>query len=288
VAAPDVDVIRWGRERARTVPWRGSRQVALLTPLPGAPVPSLAFVRRCVDTLTARGFTGVVTGALAPVEQRAFLAAGFAEAERLHLLSHDLSGLSTTRSPGARLRRARPRDWAAVLDVDHAAFPSFWQLDDAGLSDAISATPHARFQVAVDDTADRVIGYAISGRSGRNGYFQRLAVDPAEQGRGLGRWLVTDGLRWLARWRVDQCVVNTQWGNEVALGLYERVGFRRLPQGLAVLRRGDDLPFDAGPGPEASGLAWSNGSPRQPVAAWGPRARGAAPAGDPRDVPPAR
>lgn len=240
MAAPDAEVIRWGRERARTVPWRGSARVALLTPLPGAPVPTLAFVRRCVDTLSARGFTGVVTGALAPVEQRAFLAAGFAEAERLHLLSHSLSNLSVTRSPGARLAKARTRDHAAVLAVDHLAFPSFWQLDGAGLTDALTATPHTRFQVAVDDATGRIVGYAISGRSGRNGYLQRLAVDPAEQGRGIGRWLVVDGLRWLARWRAEQCVVNTQWGNEVALALYERVGFRRLPQGLAVLRKDEE------------------------------------------------
>ena len=239
MAAPDVDVIRWGRERARTVPWRGSPQIALLTPLPGAPVPSLAFVRRCLDTLNARGFTAVVTGALAPVEQRAFLAAGFAEAERLHLLSHDLTDLPAGKVPGARLRKARAGDRLQVLRIDHVAFPSFWQLDDTGLDDALTATPHARFQVAVDDATRRVVGYAISGRSGRNGYLQRLAVDPAEQGRGLGRWLVLDGLRWLSRWRADQCVVNTQWGNEVALGLYERVGFHRLPQGLAVLSMGD-------------------------------------------------
>ncbi len=240
MATLDTDVIRWGRERARTGPWRGSPQVALLTPLPGAPVPTLAFVRRCVDTLSAQGFTGVVTGALAPVEQRAFLAAGFAEAERLHLLSHSLSGLSAARagSGRAKLRRAWGRDQAAVLQVDATAFPLFWQLDEAGLTDALTATPHTRFQVAVTDTG-AVVGYAITGRSGRNGYLQRLAVDPLQQGRGLGRALVVDGLRWLSRWRAEQCVVNTQWGNEAALGLYERVGFHRLPQALAVLSKGD-------------------------------------------------
>ncbi len=285
MAAPDVDVIRWGRERARTTPWRGSPRVALLTPLPGAPVPTLAFVRRCVDTLTDRGFTGVVTGALAPVEQRAFLAAGFSEAERLHLLSHDLSGLSATRTPGVRLRRARPRDREAVLGVDHVSFPAFWQLDDAGLSDALSATPHARFEVAVDEATGRVLGYAISGRSGRNGYLQRLAVDPVEQGRGLGRGLVSDGLRWLARWRVDQCVVNTQWGNEAALGLYERIGFRRLPQGLAVLRKGEGETDSPAPADAVWGSRDLEQAPeafRRPVAAWGPRARHPAPGGDPR------
>ncbi len=205
-------------------------------------MPTLAFVRRCVDTLSAQGFSAVVTGALAPAEQRAFLAAGFAEAERLHLLSHNLSDLPGALCAGARLarlRRAGPREREAVLRVDTASFPSFWQLDDAGLTDALTATTHSRFTVAVDDASGEVVGYAITGRSGRNGYLQRLAVDPGQQGRGLGRALVVDGLRWLSRWRAEQCIVNTQWGNEVALGLYERVGFRRLPEALAVLSKGD-------------------------------------------------
>ena len=212
--------------------------MAFLAPLPGAPTPTLAFVRRCIDTLSAQGFTGVVTGALAAEEQHAFLAAGFTETERLHLLSHDLSDLPSAACSGARLRRARPRDREAVLQVDLISFPTFWQLDDAGLTDALTATPHSRFTVAVDDASGRLVGYAVSGRSARNGYLQRLAVAPDEQGRGLGRALVADGLRWLARWRAEQCIANTQWGNEAALGLYERVGFRRLPEALAVLSKG--------------------------------------------------
>lgn len=243
--------------------------MALLTPMPGAPVPTLAFVRRCVDTLAAQGFTSVVTGALAPAEQRPFLAAGFAEAERLHLLSHSLSNLPSARGLGIRgvgLRRARSRDREAVLRVDAASFPVFWQLDEAGLTDALTATTHSRFTVAVDDATGRVVGYAISGRSGRNGYLQRLAVEPGQQGRGLGRALVIDGLRWLARWRAEQCVVNTQWGNEVALGLYERVGFRRLPEALAVLSKGDSpsrpppwAAERAGRGPRPIRSGWSAG-----------------------------
>lgn len=241
VVGPDVDVIRWGAEEARSAPWRGRADVALLTTVAGAPVPTVAFVRRCLDTLASRGFTSVVTGALAPAEQRAFLAAGFSQTERLHLLSHDLSGRSRAATRGATLRKATDGDHVGVLAVDHVAFPDFWQLDELSLTDAVSATPHTRFQVAIDNTSGRVLGYAISGRSGRNGYLQRLAVDPTAQGRGLGRWLVADGLRWLARWRARQCVVNTQWGNEAALGLYEDMGFHRLPQGLAVLSTADGL-----------------------------------------------
>jgi ribosomal protein S18 acetylase RimI-like enzyme len=209
--------------------------------MPGTPVPTLAFVQRCLDTLQAQGFRGVVTGALAPQEQRAFLAAGFSEAERLHLLSHNLRRLPAVRAPEppVRIRRTHTSERAAVLALDDAAFPPFWRLDDRGLTDAIEATPRTRFAVACDAGTGRLEGYAVTGRSGRNGYLQRLAVDPSAQGRRIGASLVVDGLRWLARWRAEQCVVNTQWGNANALELYERLGFRRLPHGLAVLAAGD-------------------------------------------------
>ena len=82
------DVIRWGRERARTGRWRGDAEVAFINPMPDAPLPSAEFLRRCLDTLAARGYHRVVTGALSPLEQAGFLAAGFGVEQRLHLLAH--------------------------------------------------------------------------------------------------------------------------------------------------------------------------------------------------------
>ncbi len=79
-------------------------------------------------------------------------------------------------------------------------------------------------------------GYGLVGRAGQRGYVQRLAVHPDAQGRGLGRALVVDGLWWLRRWRVREALVNTQEGNSRAVTLYERLGFRHRPGGLAVLQ----------------------------------------------------
>jgi len=234
VGVPRVDVIKWGSERVRAGPWRGDEQVAYLSPVADAPVPSAAFVTRCLDQLSARGYRRVVTGALSPAESSGFLAAGFEISERLHLLAHDLTHLPD--SPGATgLRRGGRNDQAAVLAVDSRAFPPFWQLDAGGLGDALQATPQTRYRVA---DVDGIIGYAITGRSGRRGYLQRLAVDPDHQAHGLGSTLVIDGLRWLRRWRVEQAVVNTQLDNGRALALYERLGFRRQPLGLSVLSAG--------------------------------------------------
>ena len=231
-----MDVLEWGAERVRAGTWRGREGIAYLAPVPGAPAPSPAFVDRCLARLADRGYVEVITGALAPPEQRGFLAAGFAVREHLVLLAHDLLVLPPAPSvDGVRLRRAWRRDRPAVLETDGAAFREFWRLDDAGLDEAVSATPSARFRVAT--AGDRLVGYAVTGRAGRQGYVQRLAVDPTAQRRGIGRLLVVDGLHWLDRRGAARAVVNTQPDNAPALELYRRLGFREQPAGLDVLAR---------------------------------------------------
>ena len=119
--------------------------------------------------------------------------------------------------------------------MDHAAFEPFWHLDQAGLRDALRATPFRHFRVARHDADAALAGYAISGRSGPTGYLQRLAIAPSQQGRGAGAALVIDGLRWMARWGATHAWVNTPQHNTGALRLYERLGFEQVPPGLQVL-----------------------------------------------------
>jgi ribosomal protein S18 acetylase RimI-like enzyme len=235
MSAPSVDVIRWGRERVRTGPWRGDHQVAFVAPLPDAPAPSADFVRRCLAILANRGVTRVVTAALSPREQTGFLAAGFSVEEQLHLLSRDVRDLPARGS--TRLVRARGGRRQAVLAVDSSAFSPFWQFDRQGLEEALTATARSRFRAAVSDTGE-VAGYGINGRSGARGFVQRLAVRPELQRQGIGRDLLIDGLEWMRRRGVQRAVVNTQLDNEPALALYQRLGFRREPTGLSVLSTG--------------------------------------------------
>lgn len=188
-------------------------------------------VRHACDVLHGRGYERALTGALAERERSGFLSAGFEPHEQLHLLAHDLQDLPD--APNVRLRRGWLPDRDAALAVDSAAFPAFWRLDKAGLREAIDATPVARFRVGTDGGA--VVGYTVTGRAGTRGYVQRVAVHPDHAGRGFGRALVLDGLRWLRTRKADQAVVNTQAGNERALDLYQRLGFRLQPSGLLVL-----------------------------------------------------
>lgn len=231
-------VVRRGPERLRIGAWRSGTEVGYLLPLAELPAPTASMVDHCCGLLEARGYTEVLTGALTPIEQRGFLDAGFVVQEELYLLSHDLQDLPTGDRRVA-LRRPRPAERDEILAVDTAAFPPFWQLDDDGLAEAVAATPAARLRVAV---AGGVAGYCITGRAGRRGYVQRLAVAPNAEGHGFGGALLADGLRWLRRRGAERAVVNTQVDNERARRLYESVGFRLAPVGLAVLTRPLGLP----------------------------------------------
>lgn len=233
-----LDTVQLGGDRLRIGPWRGDPRVAYVAPAPGRPA-ALAAVQECVALLHAQGYERVLTAALTRTERLPFDEAGFVEHERLRLLRHELYGVPPR--PRRRLRRGRWRDQAAVLAVDEAAFDPFWRFDQQGLDEARSATPVARYRVALDGT--RVAGYAISGRAGAISYLQRLAVHPDHQGQGLGLALVTDALAWARRRGAASMLVNTQERNERALALYEQVGFRREAHGLVVLA----LPL-AGPG----------------------------------------
>ena len=227
-----VDEVRRGAERLRVGAWRGDGSIAYVAPVTDRP-PSAAMVRHACEILATRGYREVLTAALAERERTGFLAAGFEVRDSLHLLAHDLRDLPSGRHPS--LRRGRRSDRSAALTADQQAFPAFWRLDESGFEEAMNATPSSRFRVAVIDR--RVVGYAVTGRAGRRGYLQRLAVEPAMQGRGLGRALVADSLDWLRRRGVTEAVVNTQVQNDRALQLYLRAGFRLQPSGLEVLGR---------------------------------------------------
>ena len=238
------ETVAAGGVRLRVRPWRGRSDTAEMAAVPAGAAVSPTLVVRALERADERGYRWVVTPALPTFEWRPYLDSGFVVREHLHLLAHPLLDLPP-REP-VRLRRvASPmlgalapvsmrgvgrRDRDRILRIDHAAFQPFWRLDGGALDDAVRATPSSRMRITTDDT-----GYALTGRAGDRGYVQRLAVVPTAQGGGLGRALVLDGLWWLRRWRVREALVNTQVGNERALALYRRLGFRSRPDGLAVL-----------------------------------------------------
>jgi len=226
--------LRFAGGWARVGPWHDQPDVAHVVVATDQRL-SASAVRDCVARVRAAGYRAAVTSPLTAAAALPFLSEGFESREQLHVLEHPVSDLERPRSTGFELGRGGRRDRDAVVALDRRAFPPDWQLGESGLREALRATPSVRFRVARHPGDPGLSAFAVTGRAGRQGYLQRLAVDPDTRRRGLGRALVVDALRWVRRTGGRSCLVNTQADNQDALALYEACGFRRLPSGLGVL-----------------------------------------------------
>ena len=231
-----------GRDRFDVGPWQGDAATAYLnTARPGDQIDPQNLTG-CLERLRSWGFSAVVTSALHPEETQPFITNGFRDFDSLTVLSHPLHGMPSPVMPladGLRLRRAKRGDLGTVFRVDERAFPPNWRIDALGVEEARRATTRSRFRVVERSDADVSgvpVGYAITGRTGRMGFLQRLATDPDWSGQGIGSALVIDALRWAARGRCSRLLVNTQFTNRRALALYENLGFIQTATRLTVLR----------------------------------------------------
>lgn len=219
---------------ARLRPWASTPDVGHLVFFHRAALPADDDLRRWLDLAAETGYTSLRTGAMAPAAAALVERHGFCLLQRLAMLAHSQPGAvrGDHRHVTSRLRTADHGDAAAV---DLAAFGPMWGLDRTGIADAAAATTRSRIRgVSING---RIAGMAVSGRDGRVGFLQRLAVHPDAQRQGIGEALVVDSLRWSAKWRADRVLVNTHIDNQPALELYGRVGFRRLAEELAVYER---------------------------------------------------
>lgn len=208
-------------------------------------VPSNGDVTAWVEQICAAGDVATIrTSALYPRAAQRFRQAGFAVADTLALLRADLddpaigAALAETSPPAVRVGSLRRGDLAAAAGVDRRAFGARWCHDVDEIDQIRDATPHARARASFARAGAfgrELLAYAISGAAAGHGYLQRLAVDPPQQRRGHGRALTVDALRWMAKRRLRDCLVNTSVANTTALALYRSIGFHPLNEQLEVL-----------------------------------------------------
>jgi ribosomal-protein-alanine N-acetyltransferase len=124
------------------------------------------------------------------------------------------------------LRRVRQSDMPEIEKIDHDAFAPAWQNSIDTLSTASSLSTYA----TVCELEGELVGYQISTASALGAHLARLAVKQVHQRRGVGRALVVDMLKHIARRGFDRVTVNTQADNLNSQQLYHSLGFKLTGQ----------------------------------------------------------
>ena len=148
-----------------------------------------------------------------------------------------------------RVRRAEPRDHAAIGEITVAAYAGLSEADEASygdkLRDAAARDREAELWVATsasetDGTVlDTVLGTVTVCHDGSpwreiargdEGEFRMLAVTPDAQGRGVGAALVELCVNRFREVGAPGIVLSTLPAMHAAHRLYERHGFVRAPE----------------------------------------------------------
>jgi mycothiol synthase len=156
---------------------------------------------------------------------------GFARARELWVMRRPASEslpVAASRTD-VNVRGFQPGDEPELLRVNAAAFashPEQGAMDAANLADRMAEPwfDPAGLLVAVE--GDRMLGFHWTKRATpQTGEVYVVGIDPAAQGRGLGKLLTLAGLRYLAAAGVYQVDLYVESDNHAARALYEGLGF---------------------------------------------------------------
>jgi len=147
---------------------------------------------------------------------------GFRETHQIAMLSWERSKLPEKPLPiPARIRPMESSDLVDVQKLDEASFVPLWQNSLSCLQYAF----HQSVIATVAETAGKLVGYQISTTTPLGGHLARLAVDPSNQGKGIGYALVYDLLSRFERCGTRMLSVNTQKNNLASLAIYKKASF---------------------------------------------------------------
>jgi mycothiol synthase len=130
---------------------------------------------------------------------------------------------------GVTIRGYRDSDADEVIRVNAAAFahhPEQGSMDAANLAERMAEPWFDPAGLLVADSGDGLLGFHWTKQhSAELGEVYVVAVDPAAQGRGLGRALTAAGLDHLAGLGVRRIILYVESDNAAAIATYSHLGF---------------------------------------------------------------
>lgn len=155
---------------------------------------------------------------------------GFERARELWVMRRDGGAPEQPVSGGVEIRSFRPGDEAELLRVNAAAFaehPEQGSMDAGNLRERMAEPWFDPEGLLLAVEGERVLGFHWTKvHPGGSGEVYVVGVDPAAQGRGLGRALTLAGLHHLASRGVADVHLYVERANAPARALYEGLGFR--------------------------------------------------------------
>jgi N-acetylglutamate synthase len=103
--------------------------------------------------------------------------------------------------------------------------------DREGVAQFLARNPGLS-RVAADGSA--VVGVVLCGHDGRRGHIYHLAVDPAYQGRGLGKRLLDESLADLRRTGVKRVIIMVADDNPSGRQFWCRCGWEDIPGAISM------------------------------------------------------
>ena len=179
---PEPIVLSRGCAKATARPWNDEDPSPMLRLERGAS----DFLSSATETLIGLTNASVYSPAIYPGSTRIWSRCGYEEVAQLRVMERPLS--LPIGKPVSEVTETEDPDWNRLRTLDRKAFEGFWRMSVAGLEEARAATRRSTVFLASDE--DAVVGYAIVGAQWNVAYLQRIAVDPAHSGRGLGTDLI--------------------------------------------------------------------------------------------------
>src|SRR5438552_6385859 len=124
---------------------------------------------------------------------------------------------------------------AFSIDDYDAAFELWQRVEGLEIAEGDDRESVAQFlarnprlsRVAIDGS--RIVGVALCGHDGRRGHIYHLTVDPAYQGRGLGKRLLDECLDGLRRVGVQRVIILVASDNQRGSAFWKHRGWEEIP-----------------------------------------------------------
>jgi mycothiol synthase len=167
---------------------------------------------------------------------------GFTATRALWVMSRDAGPVDVPDVDGVTIRGYCDSDADEVIRVNATAFahhPEQGSMDAANLAERMSEPWFDPAGLLVADDGSGLLAFHWTKQHSPDlGEVYVVAVDPAAQGRGLGRAVTAAGLAHLASRGVRRIILYVESDNEPAIATYSHLGFEHSSTHVQYTRRG--------------------------------------------------